>query len=355
MIEPTLMERLARRAFVLALAVCLLLAACRPQQPAAQAAAPPEDDQAVERPLVKIPLAGPAAEREAEFSGMAWYGDTLVLLPQYPQRFAGPGYDAAFFTLSKAEILAYLDGRRSEPLVPSPLPVSNARLAWRTPLFQGFEAIAFAGDQVYVSIESWQGWSMMGYLMRGQVMPGLSEIRLDLDSLVRVRPQSRIFNMSEEALLVDQDWIISIYEANGAEVSPSPVAHRFDRRLRPAGEISFPHLDYRITDASALDEHGRFWAINFLHPEERALVPQWQRQASQGPSPVRVPVIERLVELQIMDDSITLTGTPPIQLELEPGRAPRNWEGIVRLEGRGFLLVTDKLPQTILGFVAHSP
>jgi hypothetical protein len=30
---------------------------------------------------------------------------------------------------------------------------------------------------------------------------------------------------------------------------------------------------------------------------------------------------------------------------------PRNWEGIVRLDERGFLLMTDEDPDTILAFV----
>jgi len=34
-----------------------------------------------------------------------------------------------------------------------------------------------------------------------------------------------------------------------------------------------------------------------------------------------------------------------------PGNDARNWEGIVRLDNRGFLLATDKFPTTILGFV----
>ncbi|MGD8794675.1 MAG: hypothetical protein PVF47_19150, partial [Anaerolineae bacterium] len=56
-----------------------------------------------------IPLAGPAAQAEAEFSGMAWYGEHLVLLPQYPGRFEG-GDDGALFTLPRAEIVAFLGG-----------------------------------------------------------------------------------------------------------------------------------------------------------------------------------------------------------------------------------------------------
>jgi hypothetical protein len=33
---------------------------------------------------VIIPLSGPIDSKQAELSGLAWIGDTLVLLPQYP-------------------------------------------------------------------------------------------------------------------------------------------------------------------------------------------------------------------------------------------------------------------------------
>jgi hypothetical protein len=59
------------------------------------------------------------------------------------------------------------------------------------------------------------------------------------------------------------------------------------------------------------------------------------------------------VELQYATDGITLTKTPPIQLQLEFRSAPRNWEGLARLDGLGFLLVTDKFPETLFGFVPY--
>jgi hypothetical protein len=57
------------------------------------------------------------------------------------------------------------------------------------------------------------------------------------------------------------------------------------------------------------------------------------------------------VEFRYTNAQISSTSRAPIQLELrEDGRA-RNWEGLVRLDQRGFLLMTDKYPETILGFV----
>jgi len=42
---------------------------------------------------------------------------------------------------------------------------------------------------------------------------------------------------------------------------------------------------------------------------------------------------------------------PPIQLKLINDDNSRNWEGIVRFGDEGFIIVTDKFPSTILGFV----
>jgi hypothetical protein len=64
--------------------------------------------------------------------------------------------------------------------------------------------------------------------------------------------------------------------------------------------------------------------------------------------------VERLVEFQLSHAGIVLVDRPPIQLELPDnllGMIGRNWEGLVRLDERGFLLATDTFPGTILAFV----
>jgi len=46
-----------------------------------------------------------------------------------------------------------------------------------------------------------------------------------------------------------------------------------------------------------------------------------------------------------------LTDSAPIQLTLLSDGTARNWEGVAKLDDRGFLLATDKFPDTILAFV----
>ena len=303
-----------------------------------------------ERPVTAIPLAGPAAGQDAEISGLAWYGDYLILLPQYPDRMGDN-----LFALPKSDILTFLDGDSSEPLTPLEIPLAG------TPAdlvrgYEGLEAITFAGDRVLITIEAEdQDWRM-GYLVGGRIAADLSGIRLETDTLVEIQPQADLENFSDEALLVVDDVLLTFYEANGANVNPAPVAHRFDLSLNSAPPVTFPNIEYRITDSSAPDAEGRFWVINYLYPGDLdkldPLTPDpLTAQYGAGETHSHNVTVERLLECQYSDSGITLVTAPPLQLELLGDDSPRNWEGLVRLDERGFLLATDKYPETILAFV----
>jgi hypothetical protein len=149
--------------------------------------------------------------------------------------------------------------------------------------------------------------------------------------------------------------VILFYEANGAAVYPEGRAPVFDRDLNPLEPLALDNLEYRLTDATASDGQGRFWVSNYFFPGDLAILPMADPLAEQfgrGPSHATASVVERLVELRLPDGQgrIALSGTPPVQLRLAEGQVPRNWEGIARLDGRGFLLVTDRYPETILAF-----
>ena len=60
--------------------------------------------------------------------------------------------------------------------------------------------------------------------------------------------------------------------------------------------------------------------------------------------------MERLIDFEIRNDQIKLSNRSPIQLSLDKENS-RNWEGIVRLDNKGFLIATDKYPRMILGYV----
>jgi hypothetical protein len=152
---------------------------------------------------------------------------------------------------------------------------------------------------------------------------------------------------------------VTIHEVNGHIINLAPLAHIFGANdLQLLNTISFPHIDYRITDATSLDEAGRFWAINgFTLPTNPLGIGTEALAAKYGVGQTHrtSQAVERLVQFQYSSTGITLVDAPPVQLELMVDSA-RNWEGIVRLdhfEFTGFLLVTDRLPRTILAFVPN--
>ena len=312
----------------------------------------------------QIPLAGPIASRAAELSGLTWHGDDLLLLPQYPGRFsvtsdsvdaAGEASDVgAFFVLAKADVLAFLNGPRDGALRPRLVRFEAPGVAERVVGFDGYEAIVFHGEQVFVLIESSADEAMQGYLVRGTARPD-GTIRLDAATVTPLPAQEHLHNLSYETLLATSDGVIALEEANGTAVNPHPEAYHFDAASGLRDSLVVPAIEYRLTDATGLDAAGRFWAVNYFFPGDRALLRPGPDVLGAtfglGATHRREATVERLVEMQLVDGRIILTTRAPIQLELLDADHARNWEGLARLDDRGFLLVTDTYPETMLAFI----
>lgn len=311
---------------------------------------------ATEQSVRTIALASPLNRANAELSGMAWYGEQLILLPQYPSRF-----NDNVFAIAKSDINAYLAGQNSNPLVPKAIPFSDAGLSTSIAGFEGFESIAFIGERVFLTVESkpsLMSGKMLGYVVEGTIAPHLSRIRLNGNKL-RIEPQAELSNTSDETIVASSDRLLTLYEANGSNVNPKPKAHVFDLTvgLTPQPSISFPNIEYRVTDATPMDDTGKFWVINYMFPGDAAkLQPAKDPIASKyglGPTHAKSQTVERLLELQLTPSGVVLTDRAPIVLKLAEDGQSRNWEGIAMLDQRGFLLVTDQHPNTILAFVGR--
>lgn len=305
-----------------------------------------------EVPLVPIPLTGGPERPEAEISGLAWHEDELVLLPQYPRRF-GEG-DGAVFVAARSDIEAVIDGRSREPVPVRRVPLEAAGLEEALPGFDGYEAIAIDGEDVYVTVEARpEPDHTVGYLLRGHVTPGrLERITLDVSHRARLAAQTDLANTAYEAITVRGDQVLALYEANG-DVNSSPRVLVFDRALTLLDELPLTSLEYRVTDASEVDAEGRFWVSNYHWPGS-----PWQPGAcrltevyGRGPSHARCNTVERLVELEIVDSRVAPTSRAPILFELVGDAHARNWEGLVRMPGGGFLVMTDEHPASILAYV----
>ncbi len=315
-----------------------------------------------EHAVLEIPLQGRLANSDAELSGLAWYSDTLILLPQYPQRM-GTGLastqskdaaGSALFALPRAQIVAAARQPAPTPLMPSPVQFDSAGVESHITGFEGYEAIAFWGDRAYLTIEAHRGEHMLGYIVSGKMQA--QALHLDPASLTENPPQADQANHSDEALLVTPERILTFFESNGVGLNPAPHATVFDLQLKRLQPLSLPHLEYRLTDAAGPDDQGRFWVINYQYPGDKDLVPAQDPLAAeygQGATHACSQIVERLVEFQITPQGIVRTSTPPVQLQLRPDGEARNWEGLAILPGVGFILVTDKFPDTILGVVSY--
>lgn len=301
-----------------------------------------------EQNVVSLLLTGPLADAKAEVSGLAWYEDNLVLLPQYPN-FSDEGSDGFLYTLPKAEILAYLDGTGETELEPKPIKLISPDLADQIPNFQGFESIGFSDSKVFLTIEAGEGTDMQGYLISGTISADLSQLELDTTKLTSIPIQAVSENHTDESILVLEDRVVTFYEVIGEAIVADPVAHAFDFELNSLGTIPMDNIEYRLTD-TALSSDNEFWGINYFFPGDTDLLPSIDPIADvYGKSNAGFEHVERLVKFEYSEEGITLAKTAPISLVLTEDA--RNWEGLVMLDERGFLLATDKFPTTILGFV----
>jgi len=135
-----------------------------------------------EQLVKRIPVGGELSMRDAEVSGLAWYRDYLVILPQYPERFSYSD-DGALFAIHKDKILQFLDGGFTGPIVPRKIAFVAPGLKEAVKGFEGFEAIAFRGDRVFMTIESRPGRKMMSYLVTGSIAPNLDSMLMDTGCL----------------------------------------------------------------------------------------------------------------------------------------------------------------------------
>jgi hypothetical protein len=311
------------------------------------------NDTIAEYPVTLLPLAAPLDEADAEISGMAWYSDTLVLLPQFPER-----YSNQLFGVPQSDIRSHIESKTPETLNPILIAFDDGNLHNTIRGFEGYEAIAFIENQVYVTMEvRLTATTMTGYLVSGTVTVD-EGIQLNPDTLIELPAPVALENYSDEAITTWGNTLYTFYEANGANVNAAAVARQFDlTTLAPQNSLELPPLEYRLTDATPAEPSGQFWVINYLFPGDLPkLLPAsdyFAEMYGMGASHERDLGVERLIQYQITDEGIEPTDTPPVYLTLERGN-PRNWEGIAILEGEGFLLATDKFPATLLGFVPYS-
>jgi hypothetical protein len=339
-----------------------------PTRPALQQAAPTADSadtlppgfvqEAVPR---RIRINGPAGRRKAQLSGLAWWGDRLLLLPQYP---AAQGDTVpVVYAIHRSDLAAALarpsGNGDTAGITPEAIPVDATSLK-HAPGYQGVEAVTVAGRTVFAAVEATgedgARSGMRAYVGKGTAAAGTGSA-LSFSETKEVPVPVAISNMAYEALVHHEGALIALFEANGANVNAEPEAVRLTKDLQLLAFLPMPSLEYRLTDATSADSAGRFWVTNYLYEGDiDALNPVTDSVAVEhgvGWTHRNGGAVERLVELQVTGSQIRRTDTPPIWIA-RADTTGRNWEGVVRF-GEGFLLATDTFPETVLAYVPCIP
>lgn len=314
-------------------------------------------EHAVEHTVREIPLVAPLNEDNIEFSGMAWCGNKLIMLPQYPERF-NPEDETYLYAIEKDNILRYLAGDSSDEVAATKIRLHENEIRERMTFFDGYEAIACDDNTVWLSIEAKNLFgTYQAYIVPAELAlePDQPNISIRTDQIRYVKSQSGMINKGDEAIVLFEDHLVSLHEVNDVRQVPLPKGNRVHTTTGEQDQIAFENLPYRLTDASAVDDDGRFWVINYKYSGDRFsrdAPDTLAEQYGKGATHAQYYNAERLVEYQFIENKITRVDRAPIQLFLE-GKEGRNWEGLVELDQQGFLLVTDKHPKTILGFITH--
>lgn len=324
-----------------------------------------------ETPVRYIPLAGPLADRDAELSGLTWCGDTLFILPQFPDFVARRALvnpakgdaikgESYLYTIEKQQLEDFLEGRSNKAITPKALPLNERQIRNAAANFDGFEALVCKGKKIWLSIETSD--------LQNRFMTHVATAKFTNDKLIEIdsKPLAIIpslsgrHNASNEALLLTNNKLLSIHEVNVAANNSSSLATRITIRSAKAKPISFPAIAHRITDASMVDKQDKFWAINYGFSADPHLANTDDSLLSKygvGATHKLESNVERLVQFKITKTGVELTDQPPIALKLTQENG-RNWEGIARYKKngkvKGLLIVTDKYPKTYFGFVALS-
>lgn len=292
---------------------------------------------------VKLPniLSSP----KLEMSGLAWYEENLILLPQLLRTSTG---QKKLFSISKKQILHYLSDPTFQISV-TELTLIDAEIDKIIPSPE-YEAIGFKGESIFLLIESDQG-DMKSFIVKGDANEN-GVFSLDPNSISQVPIKHNYFEMAGETLLIKDEKIYVIYEVNGKNRNSNPQVFVYDLNLKYLGAESFPSIEYRITDATSVNSENKFWLINSFYPSEEYLLKPKADLFSPSVFQSRKLGVKRLIEMEFSDESIQISSRKPIMLHWKDW----NWEGLVRLDDLGFLIINDTYAlgekRTYLGFVA---
>ena len=94
-----------------------------------------------------------------------------------------------------------------------------------------------------------------------------------------------------------------LYEANGAELQKGATQNVFSPNDQKVSRIRSVNIEYRITDATKVDENNKFWSINYFWPGDKKLLNPSKdlifEKTPKGESHQSSNIVERLIEFEL--------------------------------------------------------
>ena len=298
-----------------------------------------------------IKIDGPIKNSDEEISSMDWYKDNLCLLPE--------NLNGYIFFINKSEIDSRINQTNTTAITPKKVSFNTPDYKKIIPGFDSFEAIAFRGHEVYLSIEIKFEDSMDCIFVRGHIDDKTLEITIPEQTFTTLDVPTYVDNLSYESLIIKNEKVYALFEANGDSIMSNPYAISVTVPGNKINKHPITNINYRITDATKIDKNNRFWAINYFFPrDKKSLKPGKDlliEKYGQGSTHSLSERVERLVEFEIINDLIVLTNSPQIEIKLKGQKTSRKWEALARYENKGFLIATDKYPKpnTILAYISN--
>ncbi|TGE27961.1 hypothetical protein [Hymenobacter metallicola] len=222
--------------------------------------------------LAVRPISLPAelAYYDNQFSGLAIRQKALFLLSEsrLQDKAEGKLYRIELADLERQLAdTAYTLPYRKYPLVN--LAVLQGKINAQNQEYEGLEALAFDGKQLYFSVET-TTLSPNCYLLKGTLQD--SAVVLDTGFLLALpkptRPDgSHIYNAGFEAISKDRNTLLSFFEYNYFDSQNYAYQHTLSAAASPATALPLARLPFRITDITRTT--GRhFTAINYFFKGE---------------------------------------------------------------------------------------
>ena len=199
-----------------------------------------------------IPLSGIITDPNQEISGLDWYKDNLVLLPENLNGFV--------FIIPKEKIIKSIALKNPAPIFPEVNIFKTPNYSKTIKGFEGFESIAFNNDKFFVTIEAKDNDEMKSYLAWGKIDSNSLNMTIHKDSLKEIKTPIQVKNMTYESALIYKENIILLYEANGRNLQSKITQPNISLLNHSISSIKFPNIEYRITDATKVDINDKIEA-----------------------------------------------------------------------------------------------